>query len=106
MYNPLFSLPRYASLIPSVKGYILVHGLMRHPFYSLQVAGVIRGLTSVGRRIRPEALHQLAARVIAGDCQRLRLAAEKDIKEIMQGFAAQVWNNVFCNPGHAMTRMR
>lgn len=55
-----------------------------------QIAGLLRGLTSVRRTIKPEAMMGFAARVVANDCQRLNLATDKDIKEIVAAFAAQV----------------
>ena len=57
---------------------------------SWQVAGLLRGLTSAGRPLRPETLQLLAARVVADRCQRLQFASGRDVKEIVQGFAEQV----------------
>ena len=54
-----------------------------------QLAGLLRGLTSVRWMIRPVVLTSLAARVVADDCQRMKLASDKEVKEIVAAFAAQ-----------------
>lgn len=68
------------------------HANMRSsaPCFLCQIGSILFSLSCIRHSFQHSSLQQLAARLVADDCQRLRLCGERDIVNIVKGMQAQV----------------
>lgn len=60
------------------------------PCFLCQIGSILFSLSCIRHSFQHSSLQQLAARLVADDCQRLRLCGERDIVNIVKGMQAQV----------------
>ncbi len=56
----------------------------------MQIANVVRGMSSVQYRLPPQLMMRLAGGVVANDCAALRFAADSELRDVFYGFSGQV----------------